>query len=438
MPKAEKPTPQAEALLLAALVVLAILIRWVSLPEMTNDMNIFRQWHNQLGRAGGWRGIGTEIGNYNAPFVYLLAFAYYLPGPLIFKVKALWIVFDVILAFFTYKTVALRWPGSRIPVAAALVMVLLPTVAINSSFYGQMDAAWAGAALAGVYFLLRDKPWWGVALCGVAVAIKPQGVFILPLVLLLVMAGRIPWRTLLAAPAVFLVLDLPAIAFGRNPIELLTIYDMSRQARNVPELSLRAPNVFAFIPATTREDTVRMLGYLFCAALVVGVIYVLVAKACKMTPERVVTAAALFAILVPFALPGMHERYFYLADVMTLVLAVYRPRLWYVPLLVQASSLLSYEPYLFGRNSLMLPDVIPAALMLAALIIVGYRLLSEAFVPEPVIQSSRRREARASSSSSGLIRTSRALLPSDGPTIPRVSMRSMRRPALAKPTRSLR
>ena len=77
---------------------------------------------------------------------------------------------------------------------------------------------------------------------------KPQGIFIFPLLLLLALGGKIPWRTLLAAPAAYLVLDLPAIIAGRNPIELLTIYSMDRQARNVPELSLRAPNVFALMP----------------------------------------------------------------------------------------------------------------------------------------------------------------------------------------------
>jgi Gpi18-like mannosyltransferase len=354
-------------------------------------MRIFRHWLKELGEAGGWRGLGTEIGNYNAPFAYVMLVAYYLPGPLIFKVKALWIVCDVIMAFFAYRIVALRWPGSRIPIAAALVTLLLPTVAINAAFWGQMDAMWAGAALAGVYYLLRDKPWWGLALFGVAVAIKPQGIFILPLAALLVLSGHIPWRTLLAAPAAFLVLDLPAIALGRNPIELLTIYSMNRQAENVPELSLRAANVFAFLPAVSRVDTARNLGYLFCAALVVGVLYVLVARAVRMTPERIVTAAALFSILVPFALPGMHERYFYLADVMTLILAVYRPKLfWYVPMLVQAASFVSYERYLFGPSPLLLPMVIPASLMLAALIIVGYRLLSEAFVDEPSVQEPER------------------------------------------------
>ncbi len=86
MQTAKKPSPQAEALLLAAFVVLAILLRWVGWREKTSDMTIFFQWYHQLRNAGGWRGIGAEVGNYNAPFIYLLATTIYLPGPLILKI----------------------------------------------------------------------------------------------------------------------------------------------------------------------------------------------------------------------------------------------------------------------------------------------------------------------------------------------------------------
>ena len=87
--------------------------------------------------------------------------------------------------------------------------------------------------------------------------------------------------------------------------------------------------------------------------------------------------------MVPFLLPGMHERYFFLADVTTVLLACYVPRLWFVPLLVQASSLLSYQPYLFGRVVPVLPTI-AALLMLAALTVVAHRLLSEAFRRDPI------------------------------------------------------
>ncbi|GID25853.1 hypothetical protein Abr02nite_08360 [Paractinoplanes brasiliensis] len=380
MQTSDRPARHAEWLLIAALVVIAILARWAGFREKTNDMNIFFQWYRELGRVGDRRALGADVGNYNAPFVYLLAFAHLLPGPLILKLKAMWVVFDVVLAFFAYRIVALRRPGSRVPMAAALVVVMLPTVVLNASWWGQIDSMWTAPALAGVYYLLRDKPWWGVALCGVALAMKPQGAFVFPLLLLLALSGRIPWRTLLAAPAAYLLLDLPAVIFGRDPVELLTIYSMNRQAANVPELSLRAPNVFALVTGATREDGLRTLGYLFAAAAVIGVIYVLIARAVELTTERVVLAATLFSIMVPFLLPGMHERYFFLADVTTVLLAVFVPRLWFVPLLVQASSLLSYQPYMFGRVVPVLPTV-AALLMLAALIAVTAYLMREAFRP---------------------------------------------------------
>ncbi len=377
MPTSRKPSPYAEALLVAALIALAVLARAVGWREKTNDMNIFFQWYNQLKAAGGWRGLDTEIGNYNAPFLYLLTLVIYLPGPLILKIKAVFVLFDVLLGFFAYRTAGLRWPGRRIPMMAGLIVVLLPTVVLNASVLGQMDAMWAAPALGAVYFLLRGNPWAGAALCGVALAFKPQGVFIFPLLLLLVLTGKIRWRTVPAAPAAYLALALPAVLIGRNPVELLTVYDLDRQSRIIEELSYRAPSVFIFVPAVQRVETVRLLGYVFAAALVLAVCYVLMVRAVELTRERILVAATLFSIMVPFLLPGMHERYFFLADVLSVVLAVWLPRLWYVPLLVQGASLLSYEAFLFGRSAL--PMVVPAGLMLAALIILTRHLMREAF-----------------------------------------------------------
>jgi Gpi18-like mannosyltransferase len=295
----------------------------------------------------------------------------------VIKIKLIWVLFDAVLAYFTYRIVALRRPGRRIPAIAALIMLFLPTVAINASFYGQTDSMWAAFALGGVYFLLRDKPWWAVSLCTVALAFKPQGIFIFPLLGLLVLLGRLPWKSLLAVPLVYVALDLPAILLGRDPVELLTIYNPSRQSGYTPGLTQNAPSVFAYLPVTTRIDTLRSLGYLLTAALVLGICYVLTARRARMHPDRIVTAATVFVILTPYFLPGMHERYFYLADVMALVLAFYRPRLWPVPLLVQAASFLAYEPFLFigTPHGPFVSMKILATFMLAALVITTHALL---------------------------------------------------------------
>ena len=377
----------AESFLVIALVVLALLVRWEGLRETTTDIRIFSSWYHQIAVGGHYKALDTQIGNYNAPFLYLLVVASYLPGPTAIKLKLIFMMFDLLIAVLTYLIVDLRRPGTRIPTLAGLVMLFLPTVALNASFYGQMDAMWAAMALGGVYFLIRGREWLAVALCTLAVALKPQGIFILPLLLLAVLAGHLRWYKLLAGPVIYVLLDVPAILLGRDPIELLTIYEPSRQARWASELSANAPSFFTFFPVTTRIHTLQGLGYLFTAALLLGLCYAVVARRIPLTPPLIVTSAALIAIQMPYTMTGMHERYFFLGDVLSLVVAFYRPRLWFVPVLVQVSSLLSYVPFLFGEapHRAFVPEMLLSTLMGAALVTLWYTLARDiaAAVPTP-------------------------------------------------------
>jgi len=65
-------------------------------------------------------------------------------------------------------------------------------------------------------------------------------------------------------------------------------------------------------------------------------------------------------------LPKMHERYFYPADVFSLVAAFFIPEIWFVPIAYQVISLLSYTPFLLGANS---QKVIPIAALMNTLTI---------------------------------------------------------------------
>lgn len=376
----------AESFLVIALFALALLVRWEGLRESTVDIRIFSSWYHQIVVGGHYRALDAQIGNYNAPFLYLLVVASYLPGATAIKLKLIFMMFDLLVAFFTYRLVALRWPGTRIPTLAALVMLFLPTVAINASLYGQMDAMWASTALGGVYYLIRGRHWVAVGMCTLAVALKPQGIFILPLLLLAVLAGHLRWYKLLAGPVLYVLLDVPAILLGRDPVELLTVYEPSRQSHWSSELSANAPSFFTFLPVTSRVPTLQSLGYVFTAALILGLCYAVVARRVALTPPIIVTSAALFAIQMPYTMTGMHERYFFLGDILTLVVAFYRPRLWFVPVLVQASSLLSYVPFLFGAapHQPFVPEMLLSVLMGAALMTLWYTLARDILAAAPV------------------------------------------------------
>ncbi|WP_433791722.1 glycosyltransferase 87 family protein [Actinoplanes sp. CA-252034] len=377
------PQRRVELFLVVCLLATAFTARYVGRSEMTRDMQIFFEWHDRLERAGGWRGLGEAIGNYNAPYMYLLWFASVLPVPLLIGIKLVYAVFDLLLAFFVFRLVEMR-RGRRAGFAAALVVILLPTVVINASIWGQIDSIWASFAVGGVWMLARGRDWWGVALCTLSLAFKPHGIFIFALVGLLVLAGRLRARTLLAVPAVWLALSLPALLLGRSPGELFTIYSLDRQAGIIDQLTAKAPTIFAFLEGTRRLDTARHLGYVLTAALVLGVFLLVIARRARLDGTRIVTLATLFAILIPFGLPGMHERYFYLADVLTVALVFHLPRLWFVPLLVQAASLGSYTYFLFGQTREQLELRALAALMLAALVAVGYTLIRDVLMEREI------------------------------------------------------
>lgn len=389
-----KSAVRAEWLLIVALAALALLARLAGLRQDTGEVLNMSVWAHRLVAGGGWGGLSERIGNYNAPYLYLLLLATYLPGPLIIKMKLVWTAFDVVLAFFTYKLVGLARPGPRIPVIAALITVFLPTVVLNAAYIGQVDDMWGSLCVASLYFLLRRRYWWALSVLGAAFALKPQAIFFFPVIGLLLLAGRVPWRTVLAVPAVYLALDVPALIAGRDPRELLTIYSPHRQGSVINQLTYAAPSVYNFIPATPdRIGAIRVLGEIMLAALVLGIYYVLIVRRVDLTDARVVTISLLFAILVPFVLPGMHERYFFLADVLSVAVCFWRPRLWPVPLLVQTSSLLSYLPFFFHRVGHFMPMTILSALMLAALIIVGNQVMRDtATDPAPSVPSPRRLE----------------------------------------------
>ena len=62
----------------------------------------------------------------------------------------------------------------------------------------------------------------------------------------------------------------------------------------------------------------------------------------------IVLLALICVTLVPFFLPNMRERYYYPADTLSLILAFMLPGLWYLPVLFQILSMLSYSMFLWA------------------------------------------------------------------------------------------
>ncbi|MFM7579157.1 MAG: hypothetical protein ACKO5Q_19770, partial [Microcystaceae cyanobacterium] len=56
----------------------------------------------------------------------------------------------------------------------------------------------------------------------------------------------------------------------------------------------------------------------------------------------------LVVLLMPYSLPKMHDRYFFAADLISIIYGFYFPPYFFVPVAINLVSLFSYFPFLWG------------------------------------------------------------------------------------------
>jgi Gpi18-like mannosyltransferase len=155
------------------------------------------------------------------------------------------------------------------------------------------------------------------------------------------------------------------------------------------QLTLNAANVYQ-LTDFGGSPAVRNIAVLITGELVAGLILYAVISRAAMATTRAVLLATVFVVLVPFFLPAMHERYFYLADVLSVVVAFHLPRhLWPVPVLVQFASAFSYVPFLsqggVGEETTAVPLWLLALAMLAALALLMWQLSRPEYIHHPAL-----------------------------------------------------
>jgi hypothetical protein len=148
----------------------------------------------------------------------------------------------------------------------------------------------------------------------------------------------------------------------------MTIY--LRQAEWNPQFISSAPNLWAAVQYGAPTAGLAWLWLGIAAAGTASILFVIAFRRLEGTPTNLVALALLSAMLLPFLLPKMHERFFFLADALALAfLALRRDRLgWAVFLLVETASAAALIGVLYR---LPLPPVLGGVMMLAAILILA-------------------------------------------------------------------
>lgn len=356
----------------------ALYARIVLFGYESNDyLQFLLPWYQELKQAGGFAGLGLSLGDYTPPYLCFLACLTYLPVSPLLGIKLFSCVFDFVLAVFLLKIVLQKWHSAPLAVTAYAAALFFPTVLLNSAFWAQCDSIFTAFLVMSVYFFLRKNSWGGMICFAVAFTWKLQAIFLFPLLLLLWLLGRLRLHQFLAIPAIYLLSILPAWIAGRPLADLLTIY--VSQTGTYSRLSLNAPNLFIVI-GDLQSDPISWAGIFLTGMLILMTLYLLYRARLVLTRDKLLTAALYFALLLPFFLPHMHERYFYPADVLALAVAFVRPKRFFLPVLVGTASMAGYIPFLFGGEPI--PLEFAALLMAAALGVTGYDLFQAAWLDQ--------------------------------------------------------
>ncbi|MCL2747707.1 MAG: glycosyltransferase 87 family protein [Oscillospiraceae bacterium] len=351
----DEPVEAGSFMLMGLILLLAVYLRAACLDRVTNDYDAFLSaWMNELREGGGFAALGKMTSSdYNVPYLYLLALLSYLPLDDLLLIKFVSIVADFILAWTAMALVKQWGLPERKSLFALGAVLFVPTVWLNSAYWAQCDVLYAVFALLCLLYVLRGRPWIAVAMAGIAFAFKLQAVFFLPMLIVFLMTRRLKVRHMLAFPAAYLLACSPALLLGRPVATLFTIY-FDQTTRYSSYLNLNSPSAFALLDMNRAGEfsgaPFFTAGIVAAALTLILALYWLSHRIKYISNTILLTIALFFCIAIPWCLPSMHERYFYMADVFAVLYAIVHPKRFYIAPMVVYASYAGYHAYLFWQN----------------------------------------------------------------------------------------
>jgi len=296
------------------LIIIGLIIKIILLPIKTGDFNVFLEpWLEFIKAHGYFDSLKYGFYNYTPSYIYILVLIAKIGLNPLYLVKFVSIIFEYLAAYTIGKIAFQKYKNNLVIWISLAVIPLLPSVILNSSYLSQCDSIYAAFGLLSIYFIIKEKQVVSFIFLGIAFAFKMQTAIILPLFYILMLKGKINWYNFLFIPLVFVFSLIPAWAYGRSFSDLINVY--VSQANHYQFLTMNFPNLYIWISNDFYEP-VKIAGMIITVLVTLISGYLLSNKKYIFTFELWVKLAFLSAIAIPFILPGMHERYMYLGDVL--------------------------------------------------------------------------------------------------------------------------
>ena len=315
-------TKHASVIFFIVITALGVAVRFIGKSFLSSDMfNYLIPWFETMKEQGGLPGLKEQVGDYNVLYQTFIAVMTYIPLNPMTQYKLLSGIFDYLLAFFAAGFVCRLKNQPKFSVtfnSVYAIILFLPTVVLNSAFWGQCDSMYVFCLILVLILMHKNKYLPAFLVFGISFALKFQTVFFLPFLVSYYFVKKKYTAGLFALSALsFWLCGTVAYLFGRNPLDPFTIY--FSQTQTYEHMWLNSRSIWQLF-----GDDYRLSGFAILLTLAVcglGFYMVLTKKKRMDSSIQILNTLAWFIWVCIFFLPAMHDRYAYLLDIILLILA---------------------------------------------------------------------------------------------------------------------
>lgn len=307
-------------------------------------------WWEEIRNNGGINALGSQVGDYNMLYQFLIAVMTYLPIKPLYQYKLLSGIFDYLLAATVgYVTYDLTDKSRERGLMAYVTIVMSPLVILNSSAWAQCDAIYVFFIMLSLLMLMKERCTLAFVILGIAFSFKLQTIFIIPFFIYYYFKKKnFTILNLAIIPLVMCLVSIPNLIMGRSIQDVFLNY--ARQTNTHADLTLNYPSFWCIFNRTVSLETLEEPAVILTIALLGIFIYLWLKSENNMESKKMIYSAFLIAYTCVFFLPRMHERYGYMYEVLSVPIAFTNKKTIPLCVVLNVISMITYAQFLYGTE----------------------------------------------------------------------------------------
>lgn len=306
-------------LIYTTIFLISMLFRIFFMNIKSDDYLLFlSNWWNKINEYGGFNSLKYIIGDYPDSYMFLLCIGASITKNSLIFIKVLSAIFDVLIFLFGYKII--KYFSKESANKYSWILILLPGILVNSAILGQCDSIYTAFVLAFIYNILKNHNKLALSFFGIAISFKLQSLFIAPVFLYLIVTKKIKIYDLFFIILGFILPFIPSILIGKGLIENIKILMFQTSEYNYFVKS--CPNIYSLFLLNYKQINTFLK---YSLAIIVGMIAIFISfhkYKDGYNDTTFIYKSFLISTIVVFLLPSMHDRYFYLSNILGILYCI--------------------------------------------------------------------------------------------------------------------